>query len=299
MREGGDISARPVEFQAGMITATVRVYESRYGAAETTIGPCTISPAGQRRGCRRPLRRRSRRSRGPSSSVAVDRHQQEMALAGPRLRCAPPRSRRARPARSCCRRRSRNSRSRSSVECWKLCSWPLKHARTPPRLEQLRRAAHAVGVAVLRAGAERRMMAERNAPAHAARRRGRKRPLHELPVLRIFEQPAAPEEFLLRRVEADELDVGRRRGTGRTARDRPRRGRRPPLRRAARAGRSCPSPARDRRAPRSRRVSWLPIDGHTRHPVEHVAIGLEVGEEPVVVFVAGVAPSTGRKRFDA
>src|SRR3954470_17621635 len=57
-----------------------------------------------------------------------------------------------------------------------------------------------------RAGAERRMVAERKAPAHAVGRDG-KRTLHPLGVLRKVEQPRALEEILLRGVDADELDV--------------------------------------------------------------------------------------------
>src|SRR4051812_48056215 len=73
------------------------------------------------------------------------------------------------------------------------------------RLEQLDHARHPIGVAMQRSGAERRMMAERNPPADAIRCRRRKGPLHEIPVLRVFEDPPAPEEVLLRRIEADEL----------------------------------------------------------------------------------------------
>ncbi len=66
---------------------------------------------------------------------------------------------------------------------------------------------HAARVVVLRAGTERRMMAERDSPLDAPRGAGGKRVLEKLPVLRILVEAAAAEEVLLRRVEADELDV--------------------------------------------------------------------------------------------
>src|SRR5688500_1709900 len=64
---------------------------------------------------------------------------------------------------------------------------------------------HVIRVAVLRPGAERRVVAERNPPADAlVCGEGLFDPLA---VLRIFEQTLAAEEALLRRIEANEFDV--------------------------------------------------------------------------------------------
>ena len=73
-------------------------------------------------------------------------------------------------------------------------------------LEQIDDGAHAIGVAMLGTSAERRMMAERDSPPDTFAGGG-EGPLHEVPVLGIFEQPPSSEKILFRRVEANELDV--------------------------------------------------------------------------------------------
>ena len=109
----------------------------------------------------------------------------------------------------------------------------------------------------------------------------------ELPVLRIREQPAAPEEVLLRRIEADELDVGRDAEAVEQAR---------PHRGAAR-GLFAGQPRRQVEVVHhlAAVVAFLGLAGVVvadrrahRHPVDRVAVGLKEREEPVVVFVAGI-----------
>src|SRR3954464_9779787 len=80
-----------------------------------------------------------------------------------------------------------------------------EHRANATGREQRQQLLHAIGVAMLRAGAERRMVTEREPPLDALR--VGERALDPGPVLRIFEEPLSPEEAFLRRVEADELDV--------------------------------------------------------------------------------------------
>src|SRR3954464_533543 len=71
--------------------------------------------------------------------------------------------------------------------------------------EQRQQLLHPIRVAMLRSRAERRMVTEREPPLDS--RRVGERALDPGPVLRILEEPLSLEEALLRRVEADELDV--------------------------------------------------------------------------------------------
>src|SRR5215213_7667883 len=64
---------------------------------------------------------------------------------------------------------------------------------------------HAIGISVLRSGAERRVVTKSNTPARPLI--GGERLLDPFAVLWILEQPFPAEEALLRRVETDELDV--------------------------------------------------------------------------------------------
>src|SRR5687768_1858618 len=59
---------------------------------------------------------------------------------------------------------------------------------------------------MLRPGAVERVMRERDPPPHGCI--PRKRALDEFPMLRVFEETLAAKEIFLRRIDADELDVG-------------------------------------------------------------------------------------------
>ena len=131
-------------------------------------------------------------------------------------------------------------------------------------------------------------MAERNAP-QAPPPIGRERRLDELPVLGIFEQAVPTEKILPSRYRGTRTRCWIRSGSDRTIPDRMRRGRRPL---------SSGHPFAqvevvfDLRAivPLFCLVGVVvPNRGKHGHAVDHIAIGLEVGEEPVVVFVSAAA----------
>ena len=189
----------------------------------------------------------------------------------------------------------------STCECWKLCSWPLNTARTPPLRKSATSVLHAIGVVMVRAGAVRRMMTERNPPAR--RRRSARARAHS----------------------AETASGSDARTDGRTGRNllwtcrctRTRRRRRSGIDRTtparARLGLTTSSPAN-----RSRQkevvhdlIAIVVVLGLAavviadarihRHPIDHVAIRLEVREEPIVVFVAGLAdrdPEEAPSRVD-
>src|SRR3954467_14566545 len=70
-----------------------------------------------------------------------------------------------------------------------------EHRANAPAREQREQLLHAIGVAMLRPGAERRMMTERQPPLDVLR--VGERALDPGPVLRIFEEPLSPEEAFL------------------------------------------------------------------------------------------------------
>src|SRR5688500_16947927 len=84
---------------------------------------------------------------------------------------------------------------------------PAEAGAHAPLLEEFHHRIHAVGVAMLRACAERRVMAEGHTPPDAPGRRRRERLPEKFLVLRVLEQPSPPEEVFLRGIDAHELDV--------------------------------------------------------------------------------------------
>src|SRR6478735_7873043 len=76
------------------------------------------------------------------------------------------------------------------------------HARAREERQQY---LHPIGIVVIRARAERRVMTEHEFPASRLVRR--ERLIHPFPVFRVLEQALALEEILLGGVDAEELDV--------------------------------------------------------------------------------------------
>src|SRR5688572_21906629 len=81
----------------------------------------------------------------------------------------------------------------------------VEHRADPGVREERQQPFNVVRVAVLGSGTERRMVAERDPPPHALV--GREGLFDPLAMLGVLEQALAAEEALLRRIDADELDV--------------------------------------------------------------------------------------------
>jgi hypothetical protein len=140
--------------------------------------------------------------------VAVDRHEQEVALTrpgqGPRLF-------------ESIRRDTADLRAgagdevidASGVRVLEIVLVAAEVRSHTAAMKQVDERFHAARVVMQRTGTVRRMMPEGNAPAHRVLTCRRERFLEEVPVLRVLVQASTAEEVLFRRVDADELDVGR------------------------------------------------------------------------------------------